>query len=52
MASNQRKNKSRVTIDEDIVQDMADKGMVLIDDIGRVRGVSDALRRMGWGRFR
>lgn len=47
-----RKGRSRVIIDDDIVDDLADRGMVLIDTIGRVHGVSNALRQMGWGRVK
>ena len=52
MPPNTRKGKSRVTIDDDIVDDLSERGMVLIDTIGRVHGVSDALRQMGWGKKR
>ena len=51
MASNKRRNKSRVSIDEDIAEDLASRRMISIDSIGRVHGLSEALRRMGWGKL-
>ena len=50
MSDNKRRGKSRVTIDEDIAEDLAARRMITIDAIGRIRGISDALRRMGWGK--
>ena len=50
MTDNKRRGKSRVTIDEDIAQDLADRRLISIDAIGRIRGFSEALRKMGWGK--
>ncbi|MCK9591414.1 MAG: hypothetical protein M0Q91_05325 [Methanoregula sp.] len=50
MVNNKRRSKSRVTIDEDIAEDLAERRMISIDSIGRIRGISGALRRMGWGK--
>ena len=51
MADNKRRGVHRVTIDEDIIEDLAARKMIDIDSIGRVRGISGALRRMGWGKL-
>ena len=50
MAVNERRRKSRVTIDDDIAEDLAERRMITIDAIGRIRGISSALRKMGWGK--
>jgi len=50
MTTNKRRDKSRVSIDEDIAQDLAERKMITIDAIGRIRGFSKALRNMGWGK--
>ena len=50
MTDNKRRGKSRVTIDEDIAQDLAERQLIRFDTIGRIRDFSGALRRMGWGK--
>jgi hypothetical protein len=51
MVDNKRPIVHRVCIDKDIIEDLAERKMIDIDSIGRVRGISGALRRMGWGKL-